>query len=352
MSLNFARIYCIVDSEIVRAMIQKESYGFNTIVGVRIGEIQAITEKQDWFWVESSQNIADIISRGGSAKELEQGSEWQTGPKFLQLPEEEWPIKQSYSGQALPEVLVMAAPTVEIEPSIASVIDIERYSSYDKLIRVTARVSSITNSEGKKSLKSVSLNPSRDDLRTAELAWIRESQVTIESDIKMETIKRLGVFEKEGLKFVGSRLERWSQHTYNSSNPILLSAKTKFAHLYAIKIHNEGHLGVSATVAKIRAKFWIVGVRQLVKSIKFRCVKCRKMNKDMQQQIMGQIPEERLRPAPAWSYISLDLFGPFAIKGETNKRSRSKGYGVYSTVYWLELCTLTSQQITVQGPFC
>ena len=35
--LDFGKAYMIVDSEIVRAMIQKESYGFNTFAGVRIG---------------------------------------------------------------------------------------------------------------------------------------------------------------------------------------------------------------------------------------------------------------------------------------------------------------------------
>ena len=37
---------------------------------------------------------------------------------------------------------------------------------------------------------------------------------------------------------------------------------------------------------------------------------------------------ERLSPAPAWSYTSLDFFGPYVLKGETNKRARSRGYGV------------------------
>ena len=43
--MSFTKRYFIVDSEIVRAQIQKESYGFNTFTGVRVGEIQASTEK-------------------------------------------------------------------------------------------------------------------------------------------------------------------------------------------------------------------------------------------------------------------------------------------------------------------
>ena len=42
---------------------------------------------------------------------------------------------------------------------------------------------------------------------------------------------------------------------------------------------------------------------------------------------MGQLPQERPKPASAWSFTSLDFFGTFEIRGETNKRSRGKAYG-------------------------
>ena len=43
---------------------------------------------------------------------------------------------------------------------------------------------------------------------------------------------------------------------------------------------------------------------------------------------MAALPIERLKPAPPWSYTSLDLFGPFEVRVEVNKRSRGKVYGV------------------------
>ena len=85
-SYSFARTYLIVDSEIVRAMTQRDSYGFNTFVAVRIGEIQEKTEKDEWYWVEGGLNIADIISRGTKPAGLM--GEWQSGPKFLMETEE------------------------------------------------------------------------------------------------------------------------------------------------------------------------------------------------------------------------------------------------------------------------
>ena len=71
MTVSFKRTYLIVDSEISRAMIQKESYGFNTFVAVRAGEIQLNTQKEYWFLVESSENVADMISRGADPDDLD-----------------------------------------------------------------------------------------------------------------------------------------------------------------------------------------------------------------------------------------------------------------------------------------
>ena len=43
--LQFKKVVHVVDSEIVKAMINRESYGFNTFAANRIGEIQTATAK-------------------------------------------------------------------------------------------------------------------------------------------------------------------------------------------------------------------------------------------------------------------------------------------------------------------
>lgn len=43
---------------------------------------------------------------------------------------------------------------------------------------------------------------------------------------------------------------------------------------------------------------------------------------------MGKLPIERLKPAPAWTYTAVDLFGPFKIKDFVTKRTTEKAYGI------------------------
>ena len=116
--LIFEKEYFFVDSEIVRAMIQKDSYGFNTYAAVRIGEIQEGTSPSDWHWIEGKLNIADWITRGKNPSELDKNSLWQTEPDFLHLHESEWPIKKFVLPDHLPEE-TKAAMIIEVESRIA-----------------------------------------------------------------------------------------------------------------------------------------------------------------------------------------------------------------------------------------
>ena len=77
-------------------MIQKDSYKLNTYFGIRIAEIQELTELSDWYWIASENNIADQLSRGKMPAELHSDSEWQRGPKFMTQPEGYWPIKKPH----------------------------------------------------------------------------------------------------------------------------------------------------------------------------------------------------------------------------------------------------------------
>ena len=85
---NFQEKYYIVDSKIVRSMIQKESYRFNTFVGVRIGEIQESTKSNQCLWTKSKNNKADWITRGRHPVDLGHESKWQNGPDFFKVPVE------------------------------------------------------------------------------------------------------------------------------------------------------------------------------------------------------------------------------------------------------------------------
>ena len=161
-------------------------------------------------------------------------------------------------------------------------------------------------------------------------------------DIK-KRFARLGAKRRsDGIVTVNGRLEDWMQFSYNAAEIILLPADHRLSRLYVELVHNETHLGISAICCKVRLKFWIVKLDKIVRSVRFSCVPCKKQNKKRIEQVMAPLPSARLNPAPAWSQISLDLFGPFVTRGEVNKRSRGKAYGLIVT------CLLT-RAVHIEG---
>ena len=130
-------------------MIHKETYGFNTFAATRVGEIQEGTEKNDWYWTESKNNISDWLTRGKRAIDIDVNhSGWQGGPDFLKLPESEWPISKTPTTlQKLPETNKVLASINIVnnigEHTVEKQINIDNHSNFEKLLRVRSLIPEI-----------------------------------------------------------------------------------------------------------------------------------------------------------------------------------------------------------------
>ncbi|XP_068229326.1 uncharacterized protein [Palaemon carinicauda] len=165
-SWEFESVYHIVDSTIVRSQIQKESHGFNTFVAVRIAEIQIKTDSREWWWVDSIQNVADMTSKPCSPEKMGENSAWQNGPKFLTLPISKWPIKQDCEIELTDRVGVVMAVAKVSQNHVIHMVDVNRFSDYYKLLRVTCRVMNVFKC---RSFKGMLREPTVQGITKAEL---------------------------------------------------------------------------------------------------------------------------------------------------------------------------------------
>ena len=326
MKCNFERVYHIVDSAIVRAQIQKESYGFGTFTSTRIAEIQNRTNPEDWWWVAGNLNPSDLVTRSAKAVDLDENSVWQCGPNFLALPISSWPIKKD-SVNDLPDKINIYSTSSETSdiPLLSRVIDLQRFSCYYKMIRVTCRILKAVKF---KSFRRIFDCPNVNNIKTAELIWIKDIQSDYRSNWKTRFCRLGPMLDENGIVLVGQRMANWLKNNYNQNSYILLPADNLFTKLLVTSVHDSCHAGIETLLAKIQIKYWIPKVRNLLRSIQAKCVICRKLRKETAGQIMGQLPEERLKPSPAFANTALDLFGPFFIKDSVKKRTRCKSYGV------------------------
>ena len=65
-----------------------------------------------------------------------------------------------------------------------------------------------------------------------------------------------------------------------------------------------------------------------VKEMISRCVTCRRLRGKVGKQIMADLPQDRLKEEPPFTYCGVDMFGPFEIK---ERRNTLKQYGALFT---------------------
>ena len=152
-------------------------------------------------------------------------------------------------------------------------------------------------------------------LEAAELLRIYEAQHSIRLRVKQGQFKRLcPKIREDGVAVISGRVEKWMEISYDHQDLILLPYSHRLSKLYPEYVHNKDHLCIASTASKIRLHFWFTNLHRLVKSIKNRCIQCRKNSKLLQSQMMGQLPQERLKPAPAWSSTSLDFLAHLKLQ--------------------------------------
>ena len=338
---KFRNILQIVDSETVLCMLKKTSHRFKVYEGVRIGEVQASTsgDMSCWAWMQGSDNIADLTTRCKVPHDINPDSEWFVAPSILYSPIEQWGLKFDTShlnDQFSPgEKKNVQSHSTEAIPVL---IEYKKFSKLKTIMNIIARIIGMSN---KTSFTGGRISCiTSDALHKAELCLIRDIQKTISNEcVKVDRKGRKGgsyaalypVLNHDNVWVIGTRLASNPMTVYGDPQVLLPTAHwgTRLFMRYA---HAEcGHRGRDSTVSRFRLKFWTPQAAKLAKSVKQQCQLCKLRDHKLLSQHMGVMPLERVKLSPAWCRTMVDIFGPYSIKGEVQKRTSGKGYGVIFT---------------------
>ena len=255
-----------------------------------IGKHKDIT----FHYVPSKENPADLGSRGLYINELLGNSLWWHGPEWMLKPDHVWTVwKQDISNQTKKnsEVLYEAKlDAVENTQEISNLkkkaispfeIDSRRFSSLNKLLRVTSWVGRFIKKLKRNLINTGPLQTSEMDY--AEKLWIAHIQRLHYSSL-LESIKeskpnnlkaQLGVYiDEDGLLRCHGKLGN-SDLDETAKRPLLLPKASRFTELLIDNIHKRMlHSGVAQTLAQIRNKYWIPSGRSVVQRILRCCTVC------------------------------------------------------------------------------
>ena len=281
LKISFTNVRYWLDSKTALFWINNQGE-WKQWVQFRVREILKVSKKEDWGHVSSVVNPADLGSRGVTASVLNSSKLWWEGPEWLRKGESEWPatllLKDSKEIGVERKMACVHQVVAENERKIGNAIDINRFSSLGRLLRVTAWVKRFCHKirNGRASANLIEGPLTAAEVKEAEIEWIKEAQAMLKKAPNFEKTKiQLGIFEEGNLMFCRGRLEH-SELDLGSKFPIILPKEHRLTQLIVLECHKRvHHLKVRATLAEFRSRFWVTKGRQFVKKILKPCLRCR-----------------------------------------------------------------------------
>ena len=319
-------------------------------VANRVAEILELTTVDEWNHVPTADNPADAGTRGLSANAL-LDSPWLKGPKFLMTPD--WPFQPSeeilktklknfdfIEVNTEPVYQETTANTASVASNVLT-LEWQKYSSYEKLLRIVAYILRISPTFSCNRTKTRTITDPV-ELESAEQklfflvqseSFPNETKNLLKSCplSKPSIIKDFSPFiGPNGLLRAQGRTKHLEVANFDVKHPILLDSRHPAVRLFLEHLHEKHyHQGVEYLRALIQQKFAIVKLRTTLRTIQTRCVTCRKRRAETMTPIMADLPKERLAFASRpFTNTGLDYFGPFYV---SVKRSTEKRWGFLFT---------------------
>lgn len=375
-ALKDAPVFLWTDSEIVLHWLRKSYNELKTYVASRVSRILQVIKVDDSYHVRTNENPADLLSRGVYTQALIDSDLWWHGPAMLRQRYEAPPpwhpkIPDAVTGEIVGSE--MKRPAVHFEGvMLTTMVDsdseidlIERWSSYTKACRITAlvlRFCHILHGKLKRSrtptshwLSAYDAREWRSEAHTVirieeteinfRLPSIRENRIALNYWSSMsqrqwypnelDAVRKGRVVERgsalwtltpqigdDGLMRICGRLGN-SNLPYEVKHPIILSRKSTLSRLMSEEAHRLlCHGGVQSCTQFLRHRFWIVGVRILLRTVVNKCIICTRFRQQSERQFMADLPALRTQPAPAFEYTGVDYAGPIILKYTRNTTTK------------------------------
>ena len=177
---------CFTDSMVALCWIKGEDKERKQFVHNRVQETRCLVPVSHWLHCPGKENPADMASRGISPQELEESLLWRHGPDWLcSIVLDTKHVEITMSEECITETKVKSC-----EPScnmlittdnggIGKVIDYKRFSTLQKLLKVTVYVKKFVQyfkATIKRHNPVVDWTVTVDDIEKAELHWIADCQ--------------------------------------------------------------------------------------------------------------------------------------------------------------------------------
>ncbi|XP_055714777.1 uncharacterized protein LOC129808897 [Phlebotomus papatasi] len=344
-------IHFWTDAMVVLHWIHSPPDVFKIFISKRIKTILSLSSSQQWRHVSTKLNPADLISRGATPMQLKISTLWWNGPYWLTLPEEHWPpsfnggdgnCKESMTAEVL---LTPAQPADSFESTYESLRN--QFRTFNKIVRIRAYVFKFFhNCRSEDSRRRAQLSPLEHERALQSLIADDQDEAfpglkdhlrngTLHTS-KWKNLASLAPFvDDHDLVRVGGRLSR-SPEDFNVKFPILLP-KTKLTHDIAEREHvRQLHAGPT-----LRQRYWPLSGRNLTRKICHQCIRCFRARPRLLEQIMADLPPQRVTFTRPFHSTGIDYAGPVVYRLDASRSARRRHVGVKKAYISVFVCLAT-----------
>ena len=311
MSIPITAYHNWVDSVTVLCWLANRGE-WSTFVRNRVKKIGELTEAT-WSYVPTNENPSDFGTRGTASSKIK--ALWFKGPSWLS-DESNRPLQPTIletnevkAEKSKKEAMLLTEETTQENVNSWAEELLNRFS-YWKLLRITAYMKRFING-CRRSIQSGPITKS--EISEAEEAWIQITQNTGDMATNLQLAK-----DEAGLTRCYGRIQGYS--------PIFIPRKSTLARRIIEHCHTQMlHGGVSATMSKVRQKYWIPKLRSLVKSVRYNCNHCKRYRvKVLRAPPTSTLPLFRTEFTEPFSVTGVDFAGPLLYK--SGKSETDKAY--------------------------
>lgn len=335
------RVYCWTDSKVVLAWLQGSQNKYEKYITNRTTQITNIVPAINWGYVKTSENPADCATRGLLPSKLVNFSLWWEGPKWLKeqqnqglIPTETYTTKEGS--------LTNCYTTNKTEPTTSKneLIDslLERHSNIDRVARILAWTMRFADASRKRrstecfELTLSEINNALSIINKSVQRYYFENEIiSLNKNGKLpnkSNILKLNPFlDSKGVLRVGGRLGN-SSLPEETKHPILIPGEGRLTQLIIEKAHQRTlHGGARLMLAHTRNNYWIISGNRTVKKALRKCIRCRRYATTRTEQLMGNLPKERITPSRPFSHTGIDFTGHVDVKINKGRGIKTcKGY--------------------------
>lgn len=319
------------DSKTVISWLNSDNRNYHQYVSSRVAEILGCSNVSQWRWIPSEHNVSDLATKM-KVVDLNSGSIWFNGPRFLSLSKHEWPQCLLDEQSTTEELKSKCLHQINFHQIVQ---EPEDHSTWRPLLRSRAYVCRfVFNLKAclNKSDKRAGMMLTQNDFLEAERALIKQSQRESYSDEVTELASKNKISKNSSLYSIRPYLsnEGVLMSKGRVYDTIILNRNNHITKLIIMDYHRRYHHHLHEIVVnELMQRFKIPKLRVACNSIIRSCQKCKNARTKPQVPEMADLPSCRLQPyTKPFSYIGIDYFGPIGV---TIGRSTHKRYGVLIT---------------------